>query len=315
MENQSSNNSAHRGLEDWLTILKSKWIALLALAAWAGSLYVGFIGTPPPDNQGKPADLITVARIVIAVSFVLWGSLALTLARNSHLWFWRVLLVVALLLTIVGWAGYRWNKWVCEVEDKSYVIGSNYSDLANNYIKTQREKGRKDEITCSELIRASVYHPENIWPRSEIDRHRNILTIVFLSLIPLFVLTLSSAVQILVCHDRPHLSVLFSGDWQNSWSSDKPPDVRVSLTVIDKAPVGQIVLNSLTDVWRTKEITPSNAYFRRRTLHIELTQPSCHYLMKVSADGVHAHLHPKKGACSAWPLTRKAKPPVAESER
>src|SRR6185369_14531719 len=99
---------------------------ILSIGAWIGGLYKAFIGTPPPNDAGQPEALTFVARIVIASFFVFWGSLAFQLARADHVRFWRNLLLVSLVLTLTGWAAYRWTskKWICDMNDgKSYVYG------------------------------------------------------------------------------------------------------------------------------------------------------------------------------------------------
>ena len=291
-------------LETLLSQVKPFWITVISLATWAVSLYLGFIGTPPPDDAGNPEDLTGVSRIVIAVFFVLWGSLALAFSRRNHIWIWRSILLLALLLTLVGWGGYRRisHRLICDMEDGKYFVrGDTFTPVATDYIEQQRNDGRRDQITCQELIEASLESPDQIWPEQEIAQNRNTLIALFLSIIPAFVLTLTSSAQLLICHKSSDVYSDFTGNWQDGLKS---PEVQLQLIALGRKVSGKITFYSALGTPKIESISPENARFKCSALHLNLTRSSGRYVMRVSTDVRKAQLHRKDGETGSWQLMK-----------
>ncbi|HJR09298.1 MAG TPA: hypothetical protein VJ842_18710 [Pyrinomonadaceae bacterium] len=296
---------------------KSTIIALLAIAAWITTLYIKFIGTPPPDNiNGNPQDLTFTARIIIFVFFVLWVSLAVSLSWRNHLRFWTASLLISFSLALVTISGYFIAKklLVCEMDDgRSFITGrglfdDNYTQLGNNYIAANKN------ATCQALIDFSTSVPKLAWNERAILRNEVVLKGLFLLGAPFFVFMLSSAVMILICSNRPDFRSHYSGNWIEKDSTKETSDVLLELAYINKNIGGKVGFIRINDVRRRWEyLTEKNSKFDFFTrLKFELEQPPEKYKMAASSNENLAILTRIKGERKSWILTKTLSSPVTD---
>jgi hypothetical protein len=291
--------------------------AVLAIAAWITTLYIKFIGTPPPDNiNGYPQDLTFTARIIIFVFFVLWISLAVSLSWHNHLRYWRFSLILSFSLALITISGYFVAKklLVCEMGDgRAFIKGTglfddNYTALGNNYMSDNKN------ATCKDLITFTASMPTMDWKEQAILRNEVILKVFFLLGAPCFVFMLSSAAMILICSNRPDFRSFYSGTWIEKNLTNQTSNLVLELAYINKSISGKVSFIRINDAPRRWEyLTEENSKFDFLSrLKFDLEQARGRYTMSASSNENIATLTRTKGERKSWIITKVLSDPVTD---
>jgi hypothetical protein len=150
-----------------LAFIKSKFGALLQLAAWVISVIAVFV-IEPPHNIIQSAANLNMTRFVQFVFAILLGLSFIVFQRFSRKKDTKLWIVVGVLCLGIGISvlfAYilALGNWTCEYDGALVVKGGTYTDVTAQFLKEH------PGVSCDHLIEDAPAHQiDQIWPRAEI---------------------------------------------------------------------------------------------------------------------------------------------------
>jgi len=165
---------------------------------WPRCLGSFFIPPPVGTLHGQTDVVFNFAKFTLT-SFVGLMIVPLLIGRGRRdLRVWTLCstaLMVTCVFAFVTYMTYR-SQWTCLYDDTRVVIGSEYT---NDILEAEGGKTSKE---CFELLRVYPGGPEYIWTGESIERHRLILSLGYVTCIPLFACCLIAVTQAVYCATR-----------------------------------------------------------------------------------------------------------------
>ena len=115
--------------------------------------------------------------------------------RQSHLKAWTFCSALLMGACIISFFGYMYCRanWTCNYGNDRVVIGSEYTAEV-----LQAEGGQTDK-DCFTMLREYPGGPELIWKSESIEKNRILLSLVYVTCIPLFAACVIAVTQAVHC--------------------------------------------------------------------------------------------------------------------
>lgn len=172
------------------------WALLTQGALWLLGVIGGFLLPPPVGmTAGDDQTWLRFAQFLVAIllGLVLFATFRWHLRRHASIWWLTA--GGALLLGVVMFFRYQGllYAWTGEYDGRLLVVGSEYTPQGRAYVE------RNPNLPLTTLLEDFLGRAEDIWTRSSINQRRMVLAGVYVSCLPLLVLSLIAVVQALHC--------------------------------------------------------------------------------------------------------------------
>lgn len=291
-------------IEELLARVKGPWPSVLKLAAWIFGIYGSFMSVPPPNRTGTPEEITGIALIIIGafVLICIGSTFGFSKYHHKNIWVWS--LIITLPITVIGWGVYGWAKaqWICPMGDgKAYIIGSKLRPEIQKNVDYEIAQGL-GAPSCEKIIAGTADDdddPTYAWLPDGIERHRTILTALYLAIIPFAVGLITSGAQLSYCLNQPDMRSFYTGEWRD----EEKHTVTLKLNVIGKSVTGRIEFVNQGVSRAPQNLTPENTKFKGVSLSFELPNQESKYIMNISDDGERANLY-IEGKERSWTLRK-----------
>ena len=176
--------------------MRALWTVLVQSALWLLGVIGGFL-LPPPVGMGAGEDKtwLRFAQFLVAVllGLVVFGTFKWH--QRKHAAGWWLTACGALLLAIVMFFQYQrlMYGWTGEYDGRLVVVGTEYTPQGRAYVEPN------PNLPLTTLLEDFLGRAEDIWTRNSINQRRTVLAGVYVSCLPLLVLSIIAVVQALRC--------------------------------------------------------------------------------------------------------------------
>ncbi len=180
--------------------MRKYWLVLAQAATWIGTLIASFFLPPPIGAAEGRTDVVYNFAKFILTSFVGLMIIPVLLRRRKkdvRMWLGGALfLMIGSILSFFLYMYYK-DKWTCLYGTTRVVIGSEYTP---DVLEAEGGQTAKDcfETSCG----ASPGGPELVYTAASIERHRIILSFIYVMCVPLFASCLIAVTQSVFCATR-----------------------------------------------------------------------------------------------------------------
>jgi hypothetical protein len=185
-----------RSLEESVGRVRALWAVLAQGALWFSGVIGGFL-LPPPVGMaaGDDRTWLRFAQFLVAALLGLVLFATFRWHQRKHASVWWLTACGALLLAIVVFFQYQrlLYAWTGEYDGHLVVVGSEFTAQGRAYVE------RNPNLPLTTLLEDFLGRAEDIWTRPSINQRRTVLAGVYVSCLPLLVLSLIAIVQALRC--------------------------------------------------------------------------------------------------------------------
>jgi len=175
-----------------LATLKKNWGTLTQIAIWVMAIIGSFLLPPPLEFSGageKGWQHFGQFATTVVVGLLLVAGRRLKLKRY---WLsWSIFAGVSLILGVSAFFTYQHLLYVrtCPYFSETKIIGTQYTNQARHYLQS------RPDMSCQQLLLDFTGRETDIWTARSIDSSRTILSMVYVSCLPLFTFALFGIIQ------------------------------------------------------------------------------------------------------------------------